>query len=179
MMHENRSPINHFPMKASLLTDRLKNIFSSPFLYHLLRLAMAVLFLYAGGVKLLDPKAFAVTISAYDLVPEALLPVVAVGLPLVEVVAGTALLLEIRGSLAGITALMVLFIAVLGYGILGDLDVDCGCFGADELARRSSLREAFIRDIVITGIVIPYLYWFQRFRTRTGLNRILGKKKGE
>lgn len=170
---------NVSPMKASLLTDRLKNIFSSPVLYHLLRLAMAVLFLYAGGVKLLDPKAFAVTISAYDLVPEALLPVVAIGLPLVEVVAGIALLLEIRGSLAGITVLMIFFIAVLGYGILGDLDVDCGCFGADELARRSSLREAFIRDIVITGIVIPYLYWFQRFRTRPGLNRIHEKKKGE
>ncbi len=104
---------------------------------------------------------------------------VAIGLPLVEVVAGIGLLFQVRGSLAGITALMILFIAVLGYGILGDLDVDCGCFGADELARRSSLREAFIRDIVITGIVIPYLYWFQRFRTRPGLNRIQDEKRGE
>ncbi|NPU83966.1 MAG: DoxX family membrane protein [Syntrophaceae bacterium] len=166
-------------MNASQLSDRLKRILASPLPYHLLRVAMAALFLYAGGVKLLDPKAFAVTISAYNLIPEPLLPVVAIGLPLVEVIAGIGLLFQVRGSLTGIAALMVLFIAVLGYGILSDLDVDCGCFGAEELARRSSLQDAFIRDLVITGIVIPYLYWYQRFRTRAGLNRIQEETKGE
>ncbi|RXM22016.1 DoxX family membrane protein, partial [Citrobacter sp. AAK_AS5] len=60
--------------------------------YRVVRISLAALFLYGGGIKLLDPKAFARTISAHDLVPEPLLPVVAIGLPLVETIAGLGLL---------------------------------------------------------------------------------------
>jgi hypothetical protein len=166
-------------MRTPSFTGRLKKIVAVPLPYHLLRLALAGIFLYGGGVKLLAPKAFAVTLSGYGLVPEPLLPVVAVGLPLAEVLAGIGLLFEVRGSLAVISALLTLFVFVLGYGILADLNVDCGCFGAEDLARQSSLREAFVRDVAILGVVVPYLYGFKRFRTRMGLKAITEEQKGE
>ena len=71
---------------------------------------------------------------------------------------GIGLLLDIRGSLAVIAGLMGMFIFVLGYGISLNLDVDCGCFGADDLAKQAGLVQAFWRDLVLGGIVVPYLY---------------------
>jgi uncharacterized membrane protein YphA (DoxX/SURF4 family) len=110
-----------------------RGILASPLLYQIIRFALAALFIYGGVIKLLDPKAFARTILSYDIVPDVFLPVVAVGLPLLETVAGIGFLFDIRGSLAVISGLLGLFVFVLGFGILKDLNVDCGCFGADEL----------------------------------------------
>lgn len=135
-----------------------------PWPYRIVRMALAALFIYAGVIKLFDPKAFAATISAYELLPEALLPPLAVGLPLIETVAGLALVLDRPWGLHLITALLALFIFVLGYGILGDLNVDCGCFGVEELDKRAGLREAFYRDLILIGLVAPYLYLSRRVR---------------
>jgi uncharacterized membrane protein YphA (DoxX/SURF4 family) len=132
--------------------------------YLIIRIALAGLFIYAGVTKLFDPKAFAATISGYDLVPEAFLPVVAIGLPLIEAIAGTALVFDRSWGLHLITALLALFVFVLGYGILGDLNVDCGCFGVEDLNKQAGLRAAFYRDLVLIGVVTPYLYLSRRVR---------------
>lgn len=152
--------------RNSIYLNRIRNIFRQglvhPWPYRIVRLALAALFIYGGVTKLFDPKAFAATISAYDLVPEALLPVVAIGLPLIETIAGLALVFDRPWGLHLITGLLALFVFVLGYGILGDLNVDCGCFGADDLKKQASLWEAFYRDLVLIGIVAPYLYLSRR-----------------
>ena len=146
-----------------------------PRLYLIIRVALAALFIYGGVTKLFDPKAFAATISAYDLVPETFLPVVAVGLPLIETIAGAALIFDRPWGLHLITGLLALFVFVLGYGILGDLNVDCGCFGAEDLNKRAGLRAAFYRDLILIGIVAPYLYLSRRFRAVAGNERNRGK----
>jgi hypothetical protein len=126
--------------------------------YRIVRIALACLFIYGGVIKLFDLKSFAATIAAYDLVGEMFLPTVAIGLPLFETVAGLALLFDRPWGLHLITGLLILFVFVLGYGILGGLNVDCGCFGADELNLQSGLRVAFYRDLILIGMVVPYLY---------------------
>jgi len=138
--------------------------FLNPWPYRIARIALAALFIYGGVTKLFDPKAFAATISAYDLIPEMMLPYVAIGLPLVETIAGVALVFDRPWGLHLITGLLALFVFVLGYGILGDLNVDCGCFGAEDLDKQSGLREAFYRDLVLIGIVTPYLHLSRRVR---------------
>jgi len=148
------------------MTFQLKNLMVSPGIYRVVRFVLAALFIYAGGLKLLDPKAFAATISVYNLVPEMLLPVVAVGLPLIEVLAGIGLLFDIRGSLATIFGLLAMFVFVLWYGILKDLDVDCGCFGPEELAGQGKLWNAFYRDLILVGLVVPFLYVSRWMRER-------------
>ena len=135
-----------------------------PWPYRIVRMALAALFIYGGVFKLFDPKAFAATISAYNLVPDALLPVFAIGLPLIETIAGMALVFDRSWGLHLITGLLVLFVFVLGYGILGDLDVDCGCFGVEDLDKQTGLRAAFYRDLILIGIVAPYLYLSRRAR---------------
>lgn len=130
----------------------------------LVRLALGGIFVWSGGIKLLNPKAFAVTVSKYGLVPDELLLFVAFGLPVVEVVAGLGVVFRVRGSLAVILGLLAMFLVVLWYGILHNLEIDCGCFSLDEQAEHGSLWAAFYRDWVMVGAVL-YL-WFCHWRRR-------------
>ena len=132
-------------------------------LYHFLRLGLACIFIYAGFIKLLDPRAFAHTIAQYDLIPDGLLPLVAVGLPALELLAGVGLSFEVRGSLAIITILLLIFLAILGYAVWHNLDIDCGCFTADELYVQHRVKIVFRRDLIMMGATL-FLYW--RWRSR-------------
>jgi uncharacterized membrane protein YphA (DoxX/SURF4 family) len=133
--------------------------------YRLCRWMLAGIFIYAGSAKLLEPEIFAVLIEAYGIVPEGLLMPVAIVLPLLEVIAGIGLLFDIRGSLALITGLLVLFMAVLGYGIWMGLDVDCGCFGPEDPEAEAfhGLRLSLYRDLAMMAGVL-FLYVWRRCR---------------
>jgi hypothetical protein len=160
-----------YPLSVQRVTDSLRTILQSRWPDLAIRGFLAFLFVYGGGIKLTDPKAFAATLSHYDLIPGMLLPVVAVGLPALEVAAGAALIFNIRGSLEVVTGLLVLFVAVLGFGILTDLNVDCGCFGPEETAGQQSLRWAFFRDLLLIGAAF-FLYRTRRTRANADINRI-------
>jgi uncharacterized membrane protein YphA (DoxX/SURF4 family) len=159
------------PLSIQHITHRVRAILHSRWPDLAIRGILAFLFMYGGGLKLMDPKAFAATISHYDLIPEVLLPVVAIGLPALEVAAGTALLFNVRGGLTMITGLLALFVAVLGYGILSDLNVDCGCFGPEEIAGQQSLRQAFVRDLLLIGAA-SFLYYTRRARAKLEIDRL-------
>jgi uncharacterized membrane protein YphA (DoxX/SURF4 family) len=139
--------------------------------YFFVRVAMAMIFLYAGSLKLVDPKAFARVISHYDILPEPLLPVVAIGLPAIEVLAGLALIFDRPIGLYAVTGLVLLFVAVLGYGVLNELDIDCGCFGPEDLENRKGLAHAFYRDLVLMGAV-AFLHWWRRTHDRQRLSNV-------
>ena len=143
-------------------------------LYHVLRLGLACIFIYAGFIKLLDPRAFAHAIAQYDLIPEMLLPLVAVGLPALELLAGAGLIFEVRGSLTIIALLLLIFLVILGFAIWQNLDVDCGCFTTDELAAQDGVITAFRRDLIMIGATL-FLYW--RRRSRAPQNLWIGKIK--
>jgi len=129
------------------------------------RVVLGTVFVYAGFIKLIDPKAFAVSISQYDIVPQILLAPVAIGLPALEFFAGIALIMNIRGSLTVILSLLFLFVSVLGYGILNNLNIDCGCFSEEDIKGFNSLRIAFYRDLIMIAMA-SYIYAYRRFTPR-------------
>ncbi|MFA5111092.1 MAG: MauE/DoxX family redox-associated membrane protein [Desulfobaccales bacterium] len=143
-------------------------------LYHFLRLALAGIFIYAGFMKLLEPRAFAHVIAQYDLVPEGLLPVVAIGLPGLELLAGLGLGFEVRGSCTTMVALLLLFLVVLSYAISQNLDIDCGCFTPSELDARQSLKVAWGRDLVMLGAMV---FLVRRRRSRFPQNLWINQLK--
>ncbi len=143
-------------------------LFLSPWLYRLLRTGIALIFVWAGAVKLMDPKAFARTISGYGLVPDELLVLVAIGLPALEFIVGACLLFDVRGSLAAVSGLLAIFIAVLGYGIFMNLDVDCGCFSPEEIHARDALEKAFHRDLGMM-VIVCYLFLWRLLQARITL----------
>ncbi len=148
-------------------------------LYHLLRLALAAIFIYAGLLKLLHPKVFAHALAQFELLPDAFIPLVAIGLPALEVLAGLGLILDSRLSLLVIQGMLLLFLLVLGYAIFQGLDIDCGCFTVDELAERSTVTAAFFRDVVMM-VGVFFLLWARQFRSRWSFGSLkLNAQKGE
>ena len=134
-------------------------------IYKISRLSLGGIFIYAGSIKLLEPKIFAVLIEAYGIVPESLLMPVAIILPVLEVAAGIGLLFDIEGSLSAISGLLVFFIAILSYGIWMGIDVDCGCFGPEDPESEAfhGLRASLYRDLImLSGIVFMYIW--RRYR---------------
>jgi len=133
-------------------------------LYHIARWGVAGLFIFAGLTKLAEPSRFAGIIAAYGLIPDLLVPPVAIGLPVVEALAGICLLGNRKGSLATITFLLVLFMAVLGYGLWLGLDVDCGCFGPEDPEAQAfqGLRPALYRNMMILVVLVGMYVWRYR-----------------
>jgi uncharacterized membrane protein YphA (DoxX/SURF4 family) len=143
--------------------------------YHAIRLGLAGLFLYAGALKLLDTRAFARIISAYELAPDWSVSFLSVGLPLAEILAGLGLALGIRGSLSLVTGLLIMFVLVLALGVMNDLEIDCGCFSAQEAQERGGLKAAFYRDIGFVAAA-GYLYWWRWAHQRRKAALPVGKK---
>lgn len=146
------------------------------FLYKSGRWILGGVFIYAGCLKLLEPRTFAVLIEAYGILPECLSVPMAFLLPSLEVIAGMGLLFDIRGSLAMVAAMLMLFIGILGYGIRMGLDVDCGCFGPGdpEADAFHGLRQALYRDLVMLAGVVCLYTWrrYRRIKPRTIRNYV-------
>jgi uncharacterized membrane protein YphA (DoxX/SURF4 family) len=123
----------------------------------ILRVLIGAVFVYAGILKLLDPAAFAWTIYQYGLIPRNAIEIMAVGLPVLEVLAGIGFVFNIRGGLSAITGMLVLFLFVLGYAMINGLNVDCGCFSTREPGPEG-LEKAFIRDVLmLIGVGFVYI----------------------
>jgi uncharacterized membrane protein len=163
----------------------LKKICQSVRIYRLVRMTLSVVFIWSGITKLIAPKEFSAIVESYGLIPDVWIMPAAFFLSISEVAAGFGLLLDIRGSLSVITGLLILFMAVLIYGIRMGLDIDCGCFGPQgpESGAFHGLRTALVRDTFMLPAIF-YLY-YQRFcknvtpKRLRNVFRIIQKEEGE
>ena len=128
-------------------------------IYRVVRIFLGGVFIISGSLKAADLVSFSETIGAFAILPEELNMAAAVGICLCELVFGTGLVLDIRGSLLPILVLLLVFVAVLGYAIHMGYDIDCGCFGPEDPESKafSSLRTSIARNLVMIGMII-YLY---------------------
>ena len=149
--------------------------------YRTIRIILSAVFFWSGVSKLFSPESFAVIIEAYGLIPDSWIMPMSIGLPALEVILAVGLLMDIRGSLMGITVLLALFMAILGYGIHLGLDVDCGCFGPEdpEADAFHGLRSALYRDLVMVGAILYLYVWrFVRPAKPIGLLNFLKRRCG-
>jgi len=133
------------------------------FSYHLARLSLALVFVYAGVVKIQDVVAFAGHVAAYQILPYAVNYLVAATLPYVEFLAGILLLLNVRvrPALAAIGGMTLMFMVALVSVLARGLDIDCGCFdpsGGQEVTAGMAL----LRDVGLMALVV--LIWWLRSR---------------
>lgn len=126
-------------------------------IYHLCRLLLAGVFIYAGFLKGRDPVAFAGQVAAYQILPYAFNYLVAATLPFVELLCGVLLLLNrrVRPALLVLFGLNAAFMLALFSLVWRGLDIDCGCFhpGAEEGTGTSPLMALF-RD---AGLMLAIL----------------------
>lgn len=96
----------------------------------ILRIAIGLLFIIAGVEKLANPLLFAENITDYDVLSPELSMVVARYLPVLEVLAGLAMIANyfVLGGTAVVGALNAFFAVMVGVAVVRGLSVDCGCF---------------------------------------------------
>jgi len=141
----------------------MKKFIASELLYRVLRIVIGGLFIYAGVIKMSDPGAFAETIDGYGLVSWRMTTLLAKTLPILEIVSGLGLVLNIKGALGMIVAQLLGFMVVIAYAIHLGLNVDCGCFGPSDSAgaEGGGLWQTFYRDMLMFGVCL-LMYWQRR-----------------
>lgn len=97
----------------------------------LVRIALGILFVFAGATKAYDPGAFAIEIHRYNLIPWLPGALASIYLPWLEILLGLLLILKRfeRGALLLITGLLIIFTLALASATYRGLGIDCGCFG--------------------------------------------------
>jgi rhodanese-related sulfurtransferase len=142
-------------MFSPLLNLRKMEIFQFRFVISIACVLIACVFLCFGISKLFDGVLFTDSVAGYEMLPAWGVNVVAVVLPILEVVLGVAVLVRKarRAALGMMGVLLGVFIVALVQAIVRGLEIDCGCFGG-AAAGKSSLYWAVARDVVLLGIVM-------------------------
>ena len=136
------------------------------------RLVAAVLggvFVWAGVSKMTDVTKFTATVGEFGLVWEPLLPVTAWSVIGLELLVGGGLWLGRQWAIKGAAGLVVVFLCVLGYGIILGLDIECGCFGAGDGQASLTLSQAVAVDSALLVACVG-LAWAGRGRTLSSNN---------
>ena len=110
------------------------------------RVGLGAVFVYAAYTKLLaigfapfqvqwrSTALLAMSVHAYEVLPEWGVTLVARTLPWIELAVGTLLLIgyQLKYTSAAATALLAFFFALMLRSYLKGLGIDCGCFGLGE-----------------------------------------------
>ena len=115
------------------------------------RIGLGILFVYSAWGKIQDPGLFATAVLRYEMLPECLIGMFALCLPMVELLSGLVLMFTkwIREAALIISALLVMFIVALVWAVANDLEIDCGCFGVPSVGGRTELLIAIARDLIL------------------------------
>jgi len=117
-------------------------------LYHILRIILAVVFIYASIDKIIHPHDFAKAVFNYQILPDYLINITAIFLPWLELILGICLLVNFWMNGASLTAflLMLVFMAAISFNLMRELDVGCGCFSSTTEEGMTALT--LLRDIL-------------------------------
>jgi hypothetical protein len=103
------------------------------------RLGLAALWLAAGLAKVADPGANVRAVRAYEVLPEAVVPVVGYGLPFLPAAIASGVLL-------------VVFLAGVSQAWARGLAIDCGCFGGGGPVDPEDTR--YLQEVVRDGVAL-------------------------
>ncbi|MER7580181.1 MauE/DoxX family redox-associated membrane protein [Kitasatospora sp. NPDC097691] len=124
----------------------------------LARLGLAAVWFVAGTSKLADPGAGYLAVRAYQVLPNACIRPVAIGLPLLELLLGLFLLLGLGTRVAALCSglLLLALIAAIAQSWARGLSIDCGCFGGGgEIdAGRTRYPQEIARDVGFLALAL-------------------------
>jgi uncharacterized membrane protein YphA (DoxX/SURF4 family) len=151
-----------------------KEALASPWLTVRVQIALGIFFVAAALPKLLDPPSFAHMIYNYRLVPGAIVNLMALVMPWLELLTGVALVLGIwtRTSAAVIGALLLVFVAAISFNLARGNAIDCGCFdvsaaGKSVAERLADMRWVVARDAGMLVMVAQVLWATGRARSNS------------
>jgi uncharacterized membrane protein YphA (DoxX/SURF4 family) len=140
------------------------------------RVLLAGVLGYAGWVKFSQPPALReLAVSAYRIVPDALVSPMAVGLPVLEMALAAMILLGFATRVMAVCVglLFVVFIAGIVSAWARGLSIDCGCFGGGGNVGRGQTH--YLEEILRDAGLLVLAAWLAVFpRGRLALDRMLG-----
>jgi uncharacterized membrane protein YphA (DoxX/SURF4 family) len=142
------------------------------------RLGLAGLFFYAALPKMADPDAFAKAIANYKVI----LPIIGQGyvypaamfVPALEAIIGVGILLNRSKRAASwlSAGILALFTVLILQAVLRGLNIDCGCFGASELAQSKATKVGWIKIAQNTGWMMASIFVYSRSRPKRSRYRL-------
>ena len=148
----------------------LSNAIAHPWLTIRVQLALGIFFVAASLPKLVDPPSFAHMIYNYRIVPGALVNLMALTMPWIELLSGLALILGIWKDAARtiIAALLLVFIVAISINLARNNAIDCGCFDVTAAGKSHEERIADMHFVVIRDLgmllMCAQLWWAGRTR---------------
>jgi putative oxidoreductase len=129
------------------------------FLWRILDLIIAAIFIYAGVLKALDPVQLAHDIDHYKILPWGVGVGLAFYLPWLEIFCAFALIFRLfyRGALSILTSLVVVFLVATIAAKVRGLDITCGCFG--HASQNWSFPTHLALDLGILAALAVLGYW--------------------
>ncbi|MCF6248806.1 MAG: DoxX family protein [Desulfobacula sp.] len=99
-------------------------------IYHLCRIILGAVLIYASIDKIVNPEAFGKIIYTYQLLPGKMINIIAIILPWLELIVGMFLIFQlwVPGTVLLTNALFMVFIGAIISALLRGLNIDCGCF---------------------------------------------------
>jgi putative oxidoreductase len=124
----------------------------------LLRVALGLVFLRAGAIKLCGREEFRRAVGNYKVLPGVLVGAAAVTVPSVELIAGGLVLvgIELRPAAAALAMLLVAFSVAIAVNLLRGRTFPCGCSG--RIASDISWRHV-IRNFALAGAAVVVALW--------------------
>jgi uncharacterized membrane protein YphA (DoxX/SURF4 family) len=125
-----------------------------------LRVALGLIFIYAGWVKLQDPwQLFAAGVASYEILSMGAVEFVARTLPWFEIALGVVLIsgyfLRVSSTIVG--ALLAVFFTLIVRAFIQGKEINCGCFGGNEpISPLTMLRDGSMLVGAIVLCVMAY-----------------------
>lgn len=147
-----------------------------PWITTLARVALAGVLAYAGWAKVTEPPVVQRrAVRAYEILPEGMVNIVGIGLPILELALAALLLIGFatRFVAAASAVLMVVFIAGIISAWARGLNIDCGCFGSGGQVAAGQTRyfQEILRDL---GFLILALWTAVLPKGKFAVDRLLG-----
>ncbi len=130
-----------------------------------LRIALGLMFLIAAWPKFSDPKAFALLVTQYQMLPLFAVNLFSIMLPAFEITTGLALIFTSfeKETSAALLLLLVMFVVALSSALSRGLGIACGCFDIEGAADAGETWFSLLRDIIL---LIPVTWMFFKARRR-------------
>jgi uncharacterized membrane protein YphA (DoxX/SURF4 family) len=109
----------------------MDKVISNIYFLFILRIFLALIFIFAGIEKIGNPINFSIAISNYKLFPLTIINFSAVVIPWIEIISGILLMfgVSVKENAVIITSLLFIFTILIIISLFRGLNIDCGCFG--------------------------------------------------
>lgn len=129
-----------------------------------LRMVLGAIFLLAGGMKFRAPLALVKAIEAYRLLPETVVPWLAISLLLFELLIGLLLVTgwQWRIGALGASLSLLVFLMALSSAWVRQIPIECSCFGAITFLGVTPQAMLFRNTLLLLAAIFCYVAGFKK-----------------